>query len=55
MEKKWYNVTVLGETDSYFSIELSDEELSIIKKFLDEMNENISSWDQLSITFDRIK
>ena len=49
--KKWYNVSVFGETDSYFLIKLEEKELEIIKNFLDIMMSEISSWDALRVDF----
>ena len=53
--KKLYNVSVFGETDTYFAVELDENELSIIKNFLNIMMEEISFWDALSVHFEEEK
>ena len=53
--KKRYNVSVFGETDSYFAVELDEKELSIIENFLNYMMEEISPWDAISVYFEEEK
>jgi hypothetical protein len=53
--KKRYNVSVFGETDSYFAVELDEKELSIIENFLDYMMKEISPWDAINVHFEEEK
>lgn len=52
--KQHYLVSVFGETDSYFDVELTEEEIKSVESFLDLMMESISSWDALSVNFAKI-
>lgn len=46
-----YQVVVLGDSESKFTIRLSDNEKQIIEQFLETMSKNVASYDMPCIEF----